>query len=272
MGSNLTLGGNDTVKGGGGNDAIDFGAAMTDQDSVDGGSGNSDTLYVAGNYSSGGTDPLGALGLSGVSNVERVVLGERCRLRLQDRRSRCDGGGGREPHRRREHSRRPAGAELRRRRRDRRQLLHQERRRIRRSDRRGARRCIRLFRRLRCRAPPATRSTGSTSTTTRSCFSAVAGIDAAITSGHLDDAAFDGDLAAIFGGGGSHPLGAMHAVLFTADSGTENGRTFLIVDGNNTGRLRPRRRPRHSTERLLRDDGCQRLLRLIGPATYPPAS
>ncbi len=58
---------------------------------------------------------------------------------------------------------------------------------------------------------------------------AVTGIDAAIATGSLSTATFDGDLAADVDAG---HLAAHHAVLFTADSGTLSGHTFMIVDEN----------------------------------------
>ncbi|HTQ14143.1 MAG TPA: bluetail domain-containing putative surface protein, partial [Rhizomicrobium sp.] len=54
-------------------------------------------------------------------------------------------------------------------------------------------------------------------------------IDAAITSGALSTASFDSDLAAAVDAG---HLAAGDAVLFTADSGTLSGHTFLVVDHN----------------------------------------
>ena len=56
----------------------------------------------------------------------------------------------------------------------------------------------------------------------------VTGFDAAIGSGALSTASFDGDLAAALGGG----LGAGRAVFFAPDSGDLAGTIFLIVDGN----------------------------------------
>jgi hypothetical protein len=56
-------------------------------------------------------------------------------------------------------------------------------------------------------------------------------IDAAVTSGALSTASFDADLAAAIGAG---QLGVHHAVLFTPDSGSLSGQTFLIVDTNGT--------------------------------------
>jgi Ca2+-binding RTX toxin-like protein len=58
---------------------------------------------------------------------------------------------------------------------------------------------------------------------------AVTGVDAAITAGALSTATFDSDLAADVDAG---HLAAHHAVLFTADSGTLSGHTFMIVDEN----------------------------------------
>jgi Ca2+-binding RTX toxin-like protein len=64
-----------------------------------------------------------------------------------------------------------------------------------------------------------------------STIGAVAGIDTAVTTGALSTATFDTNLAADIGAG---QLAAHHAVLFTADSGTLAGHTFLIVDENGT--------------------------------------
>jgi peptidase M10/serralysin-like protein len=60
---------------------------------------------------------------------------------------------------------------------------------------------------------------------------AVTGIDTAVTTGALSSGSFDTNLAAAIGAG---QLAAHHAVLFTADSGTLAGHTFLIVDENGT--------------------------------------
>jgi Ca2+-binding RTX toxin-like protein len=54
-------------------------------------------------------------------------------------------------------------------------------------------------------------------------------IDAAITTGALSTASFDGDLGTWVN---NLTLAAHHAVLFTPDSGTLSGHTFLIVDLN----------------------------------------
>jgi hypothetical protein len=62
-----------------------------------------------------------------------------------------------------------------------------------------------------------------------STIGAVTGIDAAIATGALSTATFDSDLAA---GVDAGHLSAHHAVLFTADSGTLSGHTFMIVDEN----------------------------------------
>lgn len=63
-------------------------------------------------------------------------------------------------------------------------------------------------------------------------FANVTGIDGAVTSGAAFNASIDGDLAAIFGFGQAHELGANHAVLFTPDTGDLAGDMFLIVDGD----------------------------------------
>ena len=226
----LGHGGNDTVGGGGGDDVLDFGATLTDQDIIDGGSGTGDAVQIAGYYASGG---LGALGLSAMTNVERLVLGngvgfdyvistvdatvaagatltiDATALSAQqslsfDGSAESDGsflvksGGGSDDL--------TGGAQ---------------------GD---------IFGYLGIALSSATRDTINNFDFGNDVikFAAVTGIDAAVTAGQLDSANFDGDLAAIFGSGGSQPLGAQHAVLFTADSGTESGHTFLIVDGNDT--------------------------------------
>jgi Ca2+-binding RTX toxin-like protein len=56
----------------------------------------------------------------------------------------------------------------------------------------------------------------------------VTGIDTAVTTGALNTASFDTDMATALSG----KLGTSHALLFTADSGTLSGQTFLIVDSN----------------------------------------
>ncbi len=58
---------------------------------------------------------------------------------------------------------------------------------------------------------------------------AVTGVDAAVITGALSSASFDGDLATAVGSG---QMAAHHAVTFTADSGTLATHTFLIVDAN----------------------------------------
>ncbi|HTQ14433.1 MAG TPA: bluetail domain-containing putative surface protein [Rhizomicrobium sp.] len=60
---------------------------------------------------------------------------------------------------------------------------------------------------------------------------AVVGVDSAVTGGALSTATFDSDLAAAIGAG---QMTAHTAVLFTADSGTLSGHTFLVVDENGT--------------------------------------
>ncbi|HEY1629664.1 MAG TPA: bluetail domain-containing putative surface protein, partial [Rhizomicrobium sp.] len=55
------------------------------------------------------------------------------------------------------------------------------------------------------------------------------GVDAAITTGALSTATFNTNLAAAVN---SSTLAAGHAVLFTANSGTLSGHTFLVVDHN----------------------------------------
>ena len=59
----------------------------------------------------------------------------------------------------------------------------------------------------------------------------VTGVDTAIVGGALSTATFDTDLAAAVNAGN---LAVSHAVLFTADSGTLSGHTFLVVDENGT--------------------------------------
>lgn len=62
------------------------------------------------------------------------------------------------------------------------------------------------------------------------CAALPAAIDAAIAAGALSNgASFDSELAAAVNAGN---LAAHHAVLFTPDSGTLGGETFLIVDAN----------------------------------------
>jgi hypothetical protein len=59
----------------------------------------------------------------------------------------------------------------------------------------------------------------------------ITGVDATVTSGALNTASFDTDLAAAVGAG---QLAANHAVEFTPTSGDYTGDTFLIVDLNGT--------------------------------------
>ncbi|GAB1409270.1 hypothetical protein MASR1M90_04240 [Desulfovibrionales bacterium] len=59
----------------------------------------------------------------------------------------------------------------------------------------------------------------------------ITAVDAAVVAGALNTATFDANLAVAIGAG---QLGADNAVLFTANAGTLSGRTFLIVDANNT--------------------------------------
>lgn len=57
----------------------------------------------------------------------------------------------------------------------------------------------------------------------------ITAIDPAITSGSLSSATFDGDLGTLSG-----TLGAHHALLVTASTGTLHGQSFLVVDLNGT--------------------------------------
>ena len=63
------------------------------------------------------------------------------------------------------------------------------------------------------------------------CGNVITGINAAVIAGALSSLTFDANLAADLG---ASQLGANHAVLFTASSGTLSGDTFLIVDCNGT--------------------------------------
>ena len=58
---------------------------------------------------------------------------------------------------------------------------------------------------------------------------AVTAIDAAVNTGALSTATFDADLANAVG---AAQLGAHHAVVFTADSGTLAHDVFLVIDAN----------------------------------------
>jgi Ca2+-binding RTX toxin-like protein len=58
---------------------------------------------------------------------------------------------------------------------------------------------------------------------------AVSAVDTPVDHGELDMERFCAKIAAAVG-----TLGAHHAVLFTADSGTLSGHTYLVVDGNGT--------------------------------------
>ncbi|HEX2592713.1 MAG TPA: bluetail domain-containing putative surface protein, partial [Rhizomicrobium sp.] len=58
---------------------------------------------------------------------------------------------------------------------------------------------------------------------------AVTGVDAAVTTGALSAATFNADLATALD---ALHLGQSHAVLFTANSGSLAGHTFLVVDQN----------------------------------------
>jgi Ca2+-binding RTX toxin-like protein len=63
-------------------------------------------------------------------------------------------------------------------------------------------------------------------------FAAVSAIDAAVVGGSLDDATFDADLEAAVG---AAQLASGHAVVFQPSSGSEAGRTFVIVDDGASG-------------------------------------
>jgi hypothetical protein len=65
---------------------------------------------------------------------------------------------------------------------------------------------------------------------------AIAGINTAITSGTLSTASFNHDLAAAVN---SSTLGAHDAVLFTPNSGTLAGQTFLVIDANGVAGYQP---------------------------------
>lgn len=54
-------------------------------------------------------------------------------------------------------------------------------------------------------------------------------VDATVNGGALSDASFDADLAAAIG---NNQMAANHAVLFTPDAGDLAGRVFLIIDQN----------------------------------------
>jgi hypothetical protein len=54
---------------------------------------------------------------------------------------------------------------------------------------------------------------------------------ATVTHGALSDATFDSDLAAAINGA----LDPSKALLFTADSGSYSGQTFLVVDADGDG-------------------------------------
>lgn len=62
----LTRGGNDTVSGGGGNDAFTFGATLTAADTIDGGAGANDQVAIQGNYTGASALVLGATTLTNV--------------------------------------------------------------------------------------------------------------------------------------------------------------------------------------------------------------
>lgn len=65
---NLTVGGNDTVHGGGGNDVFVMGSALTSADCIDGGAGN-DILIMNGDYGNGTS-----FGANTIQNIERIDL------------------------------------------------------------------------------------------------------------------------------------------------------------------------------------------------------
>jgi hypothetical protein len=67
----LSRGGNDTVSGGLGNDALNFGSTLTAADSVDGGPGTNDQVGITGNYTS--TNRL-VLGPTTLVNVEVLAV------------------------------------------------------------------------------------------------------------------------------------------------------------------------------------------------------
>ncbi len=83
------------------------------------------------------------------------------------------------------------------------------------------------------RARATTPSPTSTPATASSVlhFAVQTAVDASVTSGALSTASFDTDLAAAVG---ASQLGAHHAVVFTASSGTLAGDHFLVIDANGT--------------------------------------
>ena len=70
---NFSQGGNDSVSTGDGNDAIFFGGAFNQNDSVDGGAGNNDQLGLQGDYSGANALTLGAGNLTGVEVVSLLA-------------------------------------------------------------------------------------------------------------------------------------------------------------------------------------------------------
>jgi hypothetical protein len=71
----VTQGGRDTVSGLGGSDTIDFGAAFTAADRIDGGTG-SDTIKLDGDYSAGANLQVSAEGTSPVTIDGSAISGK----------------------------------------------------------------------------------------------------------------------------------------------------------------------------------------------------
>jgi len=216
----MTQGGHDIVHGGGGADTIDYGATFGDLDTVDGGTG-SDVLELDGDYSA-------AMSLFQVSSVERIALGAGHDYDFATDPANAASGQtmtidasalGAADHLTIDASSYNANATL-----------------VIESGAgadtftAGVGQDIYDYEGLALSG--ATRDTITNIDFTsgdKIQFHAVTGIDTAVTTGALNQASFDADLAAAIGSG---QLAAGHAVEFTADSGDESGHTFLIIDGN----------------------------------------
>ncbi|HEY2070514.1 MAG TPA: calcium-binding protein [Rhizomicrobium sp.] len=221
---NLTYGGNDRVTGGDGDDTTSFGATFTASDRVDGGAGN-DKVTLAGDYSAGVVFTSASL-----LNVETLSLGAGFSYKLTTNNATVAVGQTMSIY----------GAAL-----GTGDSLNFN----------GAAETDGSFR-IYAGAGSDTLQGGTQSDTfvyssaslsngahydTIKAFDfgsdhidlsgSISAIDTAVTSGTLDSANFDSELAAAIG---STQLGAHHAVLFTASAGTLSGQTFLIVDLNGT--------------------------------------
>ena len=200
--------GNDTLIGGAGNDTFDLGMYLTAADKINGGAGI-DTLNLRGNYAAGVT-----LNATAVRNVEKIVLAAGYSYKLTTNTATVAAG----------QTLTINGAAL------------------------GASNVLTFngaaetnghfiiiggkgADNLRGGALSGAFTYTSAAQSTSTRYDTITGFNTKVTSGALSTASFDANLASVIS---SSRLGAHHAVLFTPNSGTLKGQTFLVVDLNGT--------------------------------------